>query len=272
MNDRVCNPLLRSNYSGYLMGVTRDVTQPFLIDVNVVFIHDSLLFDVTFSFRHMENYTLEQHVNYTLFYEQHAYSNTIRGSPLDGVQQLHYEVDTHRRWKDNDRIVFSIVNNNQGRVYSDLVSCVRIPPEKKLSVVSCSYVSDYNSIAELKSFVAFQRMMNVSRVVFYRATLIPGFDEAFHGIMKEGYLVVVDYYWPRVRGVLLQRNNQQAQMNSCFYRYKYVAEAVINCDVDEYLFSETYPFDIPRMIEVIRREYSHDDMLYVFLAVRMNCR
>ena len=238
------------------MGITNDTNKPFLIDVNVNTSNDLLQFDVTFSTMHIKDFSNEQHVNYTLYYDDMAFFNSIEGCDIEGVIQLHYTVKTKHVWNDGEVVAFSIVNNVQNRRYTNILSCAHIPPREKLPVVSCSYISNYNSIAELRSFVAFQKIRNVSRVVFYKTTTIPGFNAAFRNVIRNGFIKVVHFRWPREGKLLkLRLNHQQAQINSCFYRYKYVANAVISCDVDEYLYSDIFPFSAPEMIQELKREF-----------------
>ena len=60
-----------------------------------------------------------------------------------------------------------------------------------------------------------------------------------------------------------QCNNQQSQVNSCFYRYKYRANAVVLCDVDEYVYSESYPFDLPAVVRMTQTRYPKYDLITV---------
>ena len=150
--------------------------------------------------------------------------------------------------------MFTLTNLIQHRVYSNVTSCVHIPPPKRLPVISCSYICDYNTVDELKSFVAFQRMSNISMVVFYLVTPIPFLHEALAKSISEGYVRVVDFSWPRTNTRIRPvQNNQQAQYNTCFYQFKYDADAIILCDVDEYIYSELFTGNMPRVVQYLRR-------------------
>ena len=68
----------------------------------------------------------------------------------------------------------------------------------------------------------------------------------------------------------MQRNNQQSQVNACFYRLKYRASAVVLCDVDEYVHSEKYPFDLPEVVRYTRRTHPEYDLVTVVVRVMHN--
>ena len=64
-----------------------------------------------------------------------------------------------------------------------------------------------------------------------------------------------------------QRNNQQSQVNSCFYRYKYRVNAVVLCDVEEYVYSELYPFDLPAVVRMMQAQHPQYDAINVVFCV-----
>ena len=81
------------------------------------------------------------------------------------------------------------------------------------------------------------------------ATPIQNLTTAFSKMLESGYLKIIDFTWPRIQiSKYIQDSTQQAQMNSCFYRFKYDVESMILCDIDEYVFSEQYPFNLPSFL------------------------
>ena len=76
-------------------------------------------------------------------------------------------------------VTITLRNLVQNRTYSNVYACVSVPWPVPLPLVTCRYISDYNTITELRSWIAFQRVVKVSKVVLYMATPIPSFYESF---------------------------------------------------------------------------------------------
>lgn len=252
--------------------VTSDIDKPFLVDLNPVYKEGRLLIYATISSMHLGYRWGEYHTNFTLLYENRIYDNLYnKGSPLPGCNQLFFDIPVAMPFSAGDVITVSLFNLKQKRAYKDVQSCVSVPDPDPLPLAVCSYISDYNTIPELRSWIAFQRVVNVSKIMFFQATPIPGFTEAFDHLIREGYVEVVDYTWPRLQnGMKMQDNNQQSQVNACFYRLKYRASAVVLCDVDEYVHSEKYPFDLPEVVRYTRRTHPEYDLVTVVGRVMHN--
>ena len=254
--------------------ITYDVTQPFLTGVNVHYAQGKLFFYITLSSKHMQNCTAEQHTNYTLTYNNVTLQNELwRKALLIGCNQLNFVATPPKPFVEGEKVVFTLTNLIQHRVYSNVTACVHIPPPKRLPVISCSYICDYNTVDELKSFVAFQRMSNISMVVFYLVTPIPFLHEALAKSISEGYVRVVDFSWPRANTRIRPvQNNQQAQYNTCFYQFKYDADAIILCDVDEYIYSELFTGNMPRVVQYLRRTRPEQNVFTVSFDSLFHCR
>ena len=263
-----------SHYVKYLKKYTSDITLPFLIDVNVVYLKSELRFHITVSSVHMPNRTYQQtpesiiegDSNYTLMFYGRTYCNAMNygQTPIKDIHQLLFVVPTEVVWRDGGVISISLIKAIPRRVYNSIKAYVRVPPSKRLPVVSYSYISDYNTISELKSFVAYQKLINISKVFFYAATPIPHFEEVFRNLMQQGYVVLIDYTWPRPnKAVRIQVNTQIGGLNSAFYRLKYEADAIIICDVDEYLNSETQPLNVDIVVDALFTQYPDVDVFRV---------
>ena len=178
----------------------------------------------------MKNTTGQKNWNYTLFFKSRKYNNLYAtDNYIGGYNQLKFEVYDNTSYQNNDIISFTLRDHLNDLSYNDVKSCVTIPPKKKYPLITCSYISDYNTIAELRSFIAFHRIQNVSKVVFYQATPITGFEKAFEKLINSGYIIVIDFTWARPKSVhrLQQETNQLAQINACHNRFRFFADAII---------------------------------------------
>lgn len=239
--------------------------KPFIVEIDTTYKDESLVIYITVNTMHMRNYMSQKTTNYTLTFESRTYQNRYTVlHDMVGYNQLKFIIPTTRSYNQNDVITFTLMDHLHNRIYRDIKSCVSIPPPTKLPLITCSYISDYNSIAELRAFIAFHRVQNVSMIVFYQSTPIEGFMEAFGKLMESGYLTVVDYTWPRPNTQKpLQCTNQQAQMNACFNRFRFVADAILFCDVDEYIYSRKFPFHLPRASQYLVDTYTGYDAFTV---------
>lgn len=265
-------PPLCSDYTSYLKTVTPDILKPFLVEVSTTYMDHSLVLYITVNTMHMPNYNSQKTTHYSLTFESKKYKNlyTVLHNMV-GFNQLKFVIPTSHPYKQYDIISFTLVDHLHNRTYANVKSCVHLPPATKLPLITCSYISDYNTIAELRAFIAFHRVQNVSMIVFYQSTPINGFKEAFGKLIESGYLSVVDFTWPRPNTQKLpQFTNQQAQMNSCFNRFRYVAEAILFCDVDEYIYSPKFPYHLPLASQYLINNYKHNDAFTVRIWRSLN--
>lgn len=124
-------------------------------------------------------------------------------------------------------------------------------PYKSLSAASkkriaiCAYISEYNSIHEIKSFLAYYLLQKVDCVIFYCVVNYETFLKALKFEIDNGYVVLYHFPWPLTRAFgPIQNSVQVSHINSCYYRHRNYFEYIISQDVDEYLYSEQYPFDL----------------------------
>ena len=113
-------------------------------------------------------------------------------------------------------------------------------------------------------WIAFYRVQKVSLVILYVSVPMPELEIEFKDLIETGYLQLVDFTWPRklVFGHI-QYSNQQAQINSCFYHYKYEVKSLILCDTDEFVFSEQFPFDLAKLSSFLEMQYPTNDVFHV---------
>ena len=258
-----------SGYTNYLKMITRKISEPQLVDIIPTYVNSSLIINIIFNVGNVKKKVDHKHSSYSLIYLKKEYHNLIRRQlPRDYyTTPLRFIVPTNRKYSQGEVIYLTIVDHKFNKTYSNVKACVKLPAKKRLPLVSCNYVSNYNSIDELRSFLAFQRIQKVSMVIWYMATPINNIYSAFSKMIDSGYLRLIDFTWPRVSlyKKYVQRSNQQAHMNSCFYRFKYDVEAMFFCDIDEYVFSEQYPFNLPSVVPWIQNHSSNYDAILVWL-------
>lgn len=267
-------PAFCADYTSYLKNVTSDVLRPFILDISPYYTTKSLVMYITINTMHMRNYNTQKSTKYEVIFEGNRYPNLYTMEDKNvGYNQLKFVLHTTRSYEPYDIITFSLHDAKNRHTYSNLEACVRIPPATKHPLITCSYISDYNTIAELRAFVAFHRVQNVSMVVFYQATPIPGFKEAFAKMISSGYVAVVDFTWPRPFPYPhIQFNNQQGQMNSCFNHFRFDADAIIFCDVDEYIYSQRYPYHLPDVLGYTKTHYPKHNVFTVASVSWLKCR
>ena len=264
-----------NHYVKYLRDYTSNISLPFLIDVNVVYIGSELRFHITDSHAHIPGVTVsgpkdiaERDCNYTLIFYDKKYSNALNVGrhPVFGYHQLLFIVPTDVVWRNGSVISLSLIKHLPHREYNNVKAYVRIPRSERLSVVTSTYISNYNSIDELKSFVAYQKLINISKVFLYVATPIPNLEKELMKPIQNGFVELVDYMWPRPnKDVIQQRNNENAQRGFSFYRLKYEADAVIECDADEYVNSEIFPYNVVDVAEYLFKRYPNINVFRVGL-------
>lgn len=196
---------------------------------------------LVWSIQHLIDYPLYQTCNYRVRYGSRWYNNTLDCSlQAHGQITLRFLIPTSKSFSDGDLFRFSLVDDHLRRSFPSLVACVQTPLPAKADFAVCAYVSDTNSDAELRSFVAYQKVQNASFVVLYASCCMEKLTNLFSKSIRTGFVRLVDFSWPRInRQVPEIINNQHAQISSCYYRYRNEAKALLMCDVDEYLYSET---------------------------------
>ena len=118
-------------------------------------------------------------------------------------------------------------------------------PSKKKRIAICAYISSFNTIPEIKHWIAYYMIQHVDNLILYCAEPIDEFVNALHKSIESGFVIIYHYPWPLTHAYgPLQRSVQVSHVNSCFYRHRDFYEYIISQDVDEYFYSEKYPFDL----------------------------
>ena len=123
-------------------------------------------------------------------------------------------------------------------------------PKRKIAV--CAYISNYNTVNEIKSMLAFYILQSVDNVILYCTMNCANFKQTFKLEIQSGFVILYEYPWPLTRKYgLFQRSIQGSHINSCYYRHRDYFEYIISQDVDEYFYSEQYPYDLYKAIRGI---------------------
>ena len=271
-NDVKQNLSICNDYTSYLKTVTPDILKPFLVNVDVYAIDRSLVFYIVINTMHLDNYQYEQHNQYTLLFLNTSYRNLFSRRNTDiGYSVLKYSVPTSLQYNEGDIIEFSLIDIKRHHPYNNIKACIRLPNPHPSPMGVCAYVSDYNTINELRFWISHYRVQNVSMVIFYVATPMPQLVTEFGGLIRSGYLRLVDFTWPRhVRGWPIQCSNQQAQINSCFYHFKYEVQSLILCDTDEFIYSELYPYNLPSLNSYFSQSHRSFNVIHVSIQFIIN--
>ena len=124
-------------------------------------------------------------------------------------------------------------------------------PKRRIAI--CAYISNFNTINEIKSFLAFYVLQRISNVILYCAENCDYFMHTLKKEIESGFVILYEYPWPLTKKYgAHQRSIQCSQINSCYYRHRNYYEYIISQDVDEYLYSEKYPYDL---YSAIRKVY-----------------
>ena len=121
-------------------------------------------------------------------------------------------------------------------------------PQERSGVGVCAYVSSYNSFHEIRSWIAYYKMVGVKNIILYSVNDII-YKSKFHDLIQSGFLNWETFHWPINNYYEKeQRSVQHLQVNSCYYRYRNYFDYIINVDVDEYVVGNSNPFDLPDMV------------------------
>ena len=124
-------------------------------------------------------------------------------------------------------------------------------PKRKIAI--CAYISDYNTLNEIISFLAYYILQKIDNVILYCSVNCDTFRIALKKEIENGYVILYEYPWPLTKKYgAYQRSIQGSHINSCYYRHRNYFEYIISQDVDEYFYSEQYPYDL---YTAIRRVY-----------------
>ena len=192
---------------------------------------------------HNESFRDYRSANVTLEIDKRIYYNKLSGCRLINLRVLKYIVPN---MKPSGKL--TLLDHSRMIEYKDLPykSLVKQPKRK---VAVCAYISNYNTAAEIKSFLAFYLLQGIDKIIFYCSIHCDYFQNLLKKEIDIGYVIVYEYYWPLTKRYgPIQLSVQGSQINSCYYRHREYFEYIISQDVDEYFYSELYPYDLYKAI------------------------
>ena len=193
------------------------------------------------------NATKEEYrsVDVELIVEHGNYRNIFKGVKDWHSRVLKYEVPTMPVSGTISLFDYSSNISYQHLPYRTLV----YHPKRKIAI--CAYISNFNTINEIKSFLAYYILQRIDNIIFYcRSADLNYFRISLKNEIDSGFVILYEYPWPLPRGFV--PSLQVSQINSCYYRHRNYFEYIISQDVDEYFYSELYPYDL---YSAIRRVY-----------------
>ena len=184
-------------------------------------------------------YKFTSNTSVVLFVGNKTYQNVFEEAPKRFLRVLKYNIDTLPPVG-----TLSLYDYSLSFAYNDLpYVALRKQPKRRMAV--CAYISNYNSINEIKSWLAFYLLQKIDAVILYCTVNYQVFRDALKMKIASGFVYLYEFPWPLTKifsGV--QFSVQGSHINSCYYRHRDYFQYIISQDVDEYLYSETYPYDL----------------------------
>ena len=178
-------------------------------------------------------------VNVVLIVNKRKYHNIFKEVKEKHLRVLKYEVPLMPVFGTMSLMDYTTNNSYHNLPYRALTN----QPKRKLAI--CAYISNYNTINEIKSFLAYYILQKIDNIVLYCSVNCDTFRLALKKEVESGYVILYEYPWPLTKKYgAYQRSIQGSHINSCFYRHRNVFEYIISQDVDEYFYSELYPYDL----------------------------
>jgi hypothetical protein len=248
--------------------MTANENEPFIVDVHPVLLNE-LVVHITINNMHLNDALNHTHHQYHIRFNKEIYQDINKPDATDHpncqfcFNQLKFIIPMH---DDYNKIGFTLFDEKFNLSYN-LIGCVD-HPRKKYPLGVCAYASDFNSDDELFTWLSFQKIQNVSKVMLYAGTMMEHYESILHKEIRRGFVILHDFTWSRNKGFggRVQRNHQQAQMNACVYRYKYYFHSILLFDLDEYVYSMQFPYDLPAAASYLHALYPQASVIQVELG------
>ena len=238
-----------------------DFNYPTVADCIAIIEKDRLMVYVVINYGNLPmNTQYKIHNSYSLIYNGKRYENILdKRNIYYIVQVVGYSIDqTHF----NDSLIHFTVIDTKFNITTPVTTRILHSPPQKKHLGVCSYASSYNSLAEVISWVAYYKMVGADGVMLYYAEDISHIMSGLQAEVNSGFVRFFNFSWPlnKYHG-RIQYAVQSAHINSCFYQNRHEFDYLVILDVDEYLLSEGYPFDLYKAIRRV------DERAYTSLTV-----
>ena len=148
-----------------------------------------------------------------------------------------------------------------------------VPLQPKRRMAICAYLSSYNTVNEIRFFLAFYLIQKVDTVIFYCPDKYDYFSRLLKKEIESGYIVLYHFPWPLTMAYnKIQRSVQVSHINSCYYRHRNYFEYIISQDIDEYIYSEKYPFNLYGAIKYNSKIHPKYKTFAVIYIRQLHCR
>lgn len=134
------------------------------------------------------------------------------------------------------------IQNERDSLYFKKIVVKYIPVMKRNGIAVCTILSPYNSIDELRSWISWYSYQGIKNVLIYSIRPTVDLENGILPVIQSGFARVYHFHYPfRLKNRYDLIRVQHAQINSCYYRHKYLYEGIAFVDLDEYLYSSYYP-------------------------------
>lgn len=195
-------------------------------------------------------------LDFSLYYNGTVYSNEFKtGTIVEGVRVLKFVLPALV----NVSFIHVNISDASGDEFYPNLYIQVLPHQEKNGIGVCALLSDYNSVYEVKDWIAWYKYQGLKNVLLYAIRYVPKTERIIAPVVNSGFARVYQFQWPlRKRRRLVQESIQHAQINSCFYRHKYEFDGLLFIDLDEFLYSMRTPHDINQTIYRILRSRKGD--------------
>lgn len=178
-------------------------------------------------------------MNVDLIYGNRVYHNKFKVMKEHQIRLLKYVVSDLPSFG-----TFTLVDHATSWKYDSLPFRV-VPYQPKRRMAICTYISSYNTVNEIRFFLAFYLVQKVDTIIFYCPDNYEYFSRLLKKEIESGYVILYNYPWPLSNDFgVIQNSLQISQVNSCYYRHRSFYQYIISIDMDEYLYSELLPYDL----------------------------
>ena len=217
-------PQVDLNFAKTLREAQHNTEVPLINDIVVSNHNDSWIVYVIINNgnTHNESFRDYRNANVTLDIDKRIYNNKLSGCRLINLRVLKYIVPNMKPSGKLTLLDHSRMIEYKNLPYKSLVK----QPKRKVAV--CAYISNYNSAAEIKSFLAFYLLQGIDKIIFYCSIHCYYFQNLLKREIDIGYVILYEYYWPLTRRYgPIQLSVQGSQINSCYYRHRDYFEYIL---------------------------------------------